>query len=103
MHVHQMDVIAAYVQGDLKEEVYMEQSELFINPKETNNVCRLRKPLYDLKQAGRAWYTKLNNFLLNINMERSKMNSCLYVNSAKENRIIIVIYVDDLLIASRNL
>lgn len=68
LYVHQMDVVAAYVQGELQEEVYMKQPEMFEAPNEQDKVCRLRKPLYGLKQAGRAWYTKLNTYLSKIGL-----------------------------------
>lgn len=52
MHVHQMDVVTAYIQGDLHEEIYTEQPDYFKNQNE-NDVCLLQKPQYGLKQAGR--------------------------------------------------
>lgn len=53
-HIHQMDVTTAYIQGDLQETVYMEQPPMF-EQKKKNKVCRLRRPIYGLKQSGRAW------------------------------------------------
>jgi len=53
MHVHQMDVISAYIQGNLNEEVYIDQPELFVRKDNEDKVCLLKKPLYGLKQAGR--------------------------------------------------
>lgn len=103
MHVHQMDVITAYVQGDLTEKVYMEQPELFVRKGKENKVCELKKPLYGLKQARRAWYNKLDNFLSIIGMYKTDVSPCVFINSTKENRVIIIIYVDDLLVASRDI
>lgn len=103
MHVHQMDVITAYVQGDLTEEIYMERPELVTTIQEDNAVCRLRKPLYGLKQAGRAWYKKLDTFLSQIGMKKTDADPCVYVNTGQSDRVIIIVYVDDLIIASRNL
>ena len=51
LEVHQMDVTSAFLNGDLDEEIYMEQSEGFIAPRQEKKVCRLVKPLYGLKQA----------------------------------------------------
>jgi len=103
MHVHQMDVITAYVQGDLTEKVYMEQPDLFVKKGEESKVCKLKRPLYGLKQAGRAWYNKLDNFLSTIGMYKTDVSPCVYINSTKENRVIIIIYVDDLLVASSDI
>jgi len=52
MHVHQIDVISAYVQGELNEDIYMEQPKVFIEHGHEEKVCKLLKPLYGLKQSG---------------------------------------------------
>lgn len=101
--VHQMDVVAAYVQGDLHEEVYMKQPEMFEMKNERDKVCQLKKPLYGLKQTGRAWYTKLDRYLLKIGLKKSEIDPCVYVSKNSLDRVIIIIYVDDLLIAAPNM
>lgn len=53
LHVHQMDVVTAYVQGDLSSEIYMEQPFMFKVPEEKGKVWKLLRPLYGLKQSGR--------------------------------------------------
>ena len=59
MHIHELDIVIAYVQTDLEERVYMEQPELFLRKGEEDKVItykgKLRKSLYDLKQTGRDW------------------------------------------------
>lgn len=79
LHVHQMDVVAAYVQGDLQEEVYMEQPEMFEMENERGKVYRLKKLLYGLKQAGRPWYTKLDKYLSKVGLKKSNIDPCVYV------------------------
>ncbi|GKG21410.1 retrovirus-related pol polyprotein from transposon TNT 1-94, partial [Tanacetum coccineum] len=64
MMVYQMDVKIAFLNGKLKEEVYVSQPEGFIDPDRPNHVYRLKKALYGLKQAPRAWYDTLSKFLL---------------------------------------
>lgn len=103
MQVHQMDVVTAYIQGDLQEKTYMEQPEMFVKKGEEDKVCRLRKPLYGLKQAGRAWYRKLNNYLSNLGLKNTEIDPCVYVNTKNNKLIILVIYVDDLLIAAEDI
>jgi len=61
---HQMDVKSAFLNGYLKEEVYVSQPPGFENYKFSNHVFKLDKALYGLKQASRAWYERLSNFLI---------------------------------------
>nr|GFC35357.1 retrovirus-related Pol polyprotein from transposon TNT 1-94 [Tanacetum cinerariifolium] len=64
MTVYQMDVKTAFLNGDLKEEVYVSQPEGFVDPDHLTYVYRLKKALYELKQAPQAWYDTLSSFLL---------------------------------------
>ncbi|GJY35177.1 integrase, catalytic region, zinc finger, CCHC-type containing protein [Tanacetum coccineum] len=61
--VYQMDVKTAFLYGPLKEEVYVNQPDGFVDPYHPDKVYRLKKALYGLKQAPRAWYDELSNFL----------------------------------------
>lgn len=103
MHVHQMDVVTAYIQGDLSDEIYMEQPEAFQTKGQEDKVCLLKRPLYGLKQAGRCWYKILDSYLKDINMANNDVNLCVYVSTSGSNKIIIIVYVDDLLIASKDI
>nr|GEU85805.1 hypothetical protein [Tanacetum cinerariifolium] len=62
--VYQMDVKVAFLYGPLKEEVYVNQPDVFVDPYHHDKVYRLKKALYGLKQASRAWYDELSKFLL---------------------------------------
>nr|GEX77278.1 retrovirus-related Pol polyprotein from transposon TNT 1-94 [Tanacetum cinerariifolium] len=61
--VYQMDVMTAFLYGPLKEEVYVNQPGGFVDPYHPDKVYRLKKALYRLKQAPKAWYDELSNFL----------------------------------------
>lgn len=86
-HVHQMDVTTAYIQGDLSETVYMEQPPMFEQNK--NKVCRLRRPIYGLKQSGHAWQYKLSEKLKEIGFNSSKVELCVYTGNINGYNVII--------------
>lgn len=103
MHVHQMDVISAYVQGELYDEIYMEQPEMFVEHGQEEKICKLLKPLYGLKQSGREWYMKLDGYFTKIGGKRTLADPCVYVFDENEDRTIVIVYVDDLILASRKI
>ena len=78
-HLHQMDVKNVFLRGELEEDVYMIQPpgfELCVHP---NVVCHLKKPLYSLKQAPRAWHSKITQYLHQIGFRMSKSDTSLYI------------------------
>ena len=75
--VHKMDVKNAFLHGDLSEEIYMEQPQGFIQ--DSSLVYRLKKSLYGLKQASRAWYAKMNSYLLSQNFVCCKSDPNVYM------------------------
>lgn len=103
MHVHQLDVTTAYVQGELHGTIYMEQAETFVEPGDETKVYKLNKPLYGLKQAGREWYRKLDNYLISLGLKNTVVNPCVYVGLKDYQNTVIIVYVDDLIVASANL
>eukprot|EP00171_Calliarthron_tuberculosum_P022031 IDg22031t1 len=96
----QMDVVTAFLNGDLDEEVYMEVPAGFRDPKRPNSVCKLLKAIYGLKQAPKQWYAKINSFLVDeLNFQGCKSEPCLYLKHEANAMLAIILYVDDLLIA----
>lgn len=87
-----MDVVTAFLQGDLEEEIFMDQPEFFNDG--STMVCRLNKAVYGLKQDGRPWNRKLDSFPISIGFNKSRADPCVYVKQG----LIIAIYVDDFLI-----
>jgi hypothetical protein len=97
LEIHQMDVVMAFLAGELEEEIYMEQPEGFeVGGKEDDLVCRLRKSIYGLKQAQRVWNQRIRYFLKSIGSDQLYSDSCIYIN--KTTDIIIAMWVDDLII-----
>lgn len=98
LHIHQMDAVTAFLQGDLEEDIYMEQPEEYQDG--TDKVCKLNRSIYGLKQAGRQWNLKLDNALKKFGLHKSQMDPCIYFSSDKG--ILIAIYVDDFLLFYRD-
>ncbi|KAH0816989.1 hypothetical protein GEV33_005802 [Tenebrio molitor] len=91
---------------ELHDEVYMKQPEMFAEEGKEEEVCKLLKPLYGLKQSkqsGREWYKKLDGYMKNNGGRRTPSDPCVYVFGENDERVIIIIYVDDLTLASKKL
>ena len=95
---HHMDVKSAFLNGELEEEVYVKQPDGYIKKGREHLVMRLKKALYGLKQAPRAWYTKLDNCLRSFDFTRSSQEHAVYFKRSGTSRLIIGVYVDDLII-----
>ncbi|GJU69008.1 retrovirus-related pol polyprotein from transposon TNT 1-94 [Tanacetum coccineum] len=100
--IYQMDVKMAFLNGPLKEEVYVAQLDGFIDPYHLEKVYRLRKPLYGLKQAPRAWYDELLNFLMSKGFNKRTIDPTLYTIRYGEDIILVQIYADDIIFGSTN-
>ena len=98
--VFQMDVKSAFLNGDLEEEVYIEQPDGFILGNDPNLVCRLKKALYGLKQAPRAWYYRLDKYLHQQGFSKGSADSNLYIKVENDKLLILVVYVDDIIFGS---
>ena len=98
--VYQMDVKSAFLNGELEEEVYIEQPEGFQMSDKRGYVYRLKKALYGLKQAPRAWYARLDKYLQKKGFRKGNVDNNLYIKVEKENMIIIEVYVDDIIFGS---
>ena len=98
-----MDVVTAFLNGILEEEVYMTIPKgLNISNTHQNCVCKLLKSLYGLKQSSRAWYTRLNTFLLSINFLQSDADTNIYICRQGDKYIILAIHVDDTLLVTND-
>uniref|UniRef100_A0A2A4JA71 Integrase catalytic domain-containing protein n=1 Tax=Heliothis virescens TaxID=7102 RepID=A0A2A4JA71_HELVI len=95
LDIDQMDAITAFLQGDLENEIYMTQPELY---EEGTKVCLLQKSIYGLKQASRQWNLKLDGVLQKIGLTRSKIDPCIYYCIKQSTMIFVAVWVDDLII-----
>ena len=96
--VHHMDVKSAFLNGDLEEEVYVAQTPGFIETGKEGKVLKLRKALYGLRQAPRAWNLKLDQTLLSLGFIRSPVEHAVYMKNSGNARLLVGVYVDDLII-----
>ncbi|GKA85110.1 retrovirus-related pol polyprotein from transposon TNT 1-94, partial [Tanacetum coccineum] len=100
MKVYQIDMKTAFLNGELKEEVYVSQPEGFVDPDRPHHVYRLKKALYGLKQAPRAWYDTLSKFLLAQGFSKGVVDPTLFIQKTGKHTLHVQIYVDDIIFAS---
>ena len=99
--VYQMDVKSAFLNGVLKEDVYVEQPPDYEVLGEEHKVYRLKRSLYGLKQAPRAWYNRIDSYLMSNGFRKDDGEPTLYINETNGKVLIVVSYVD-YLIFTRN-
>ncbi|KAM6588273.1 hypothetical protein CsatA_010878 [Cannabis sativa] len=100
--IQQVDINNAFLNGDLKETVYMQQPKGFEDSEHPTHVCKLQKALYGLKQAPRAWYEKLKAALLSWGFINSVSDNSLFISNTNGNLLLLLVYVDDILITGHN-
>jgi hypothetical protein len=100
--LYQMDVKSAFLNGPIKEEVYVEQPPGFEDSEYPNHVYRLSKALYGLKQAPRAWYECLRDFLVANGYKVGKADPTLFTKTLENDLFVCQIYVDDIIFGSTN-
>nr|GEU83118.1 hypothetical protein [Tanacetum cinerariifolium] len=100
--VYEMDVKTAFLYGPLKEEVYVNQPNGFVDPYHPDHVYCLTKALYGLKQAPRAWYDELSNFLISKGFYKGSIDPTVFITKHGEDILLVQIYVDDIIFGSTN-
>ena len=89
-----------FLNGFIKEDVYVEQPPRFEDYKFPIHIYKLKKALYELKQAPRSWYERLSTFLLENDFERGKIDINLFIKKVGEHILLVQIYVDDIIFGS---
>jgi hypothetical protein len=100
--LYQMDVKSAFLNGPIKEDVYVEQPPDFEDSEYPNHVYKLSKALYGLKQAPRAWYECLRDFLITNGFKVGKVDPTLFTKTVAKDLFVCQIYVDDIIFGSTN-
>ena len=100
--LHQMDVKMAFLNGNIEEEVYMKQPEGFSSSEGEHLVCKLKKSIYGLKQASRQRYLKFHEVITSFGFEENIMDQCVYQKVSGSNICFLMLYVDDILLATND-
>jgi len=100
LELHQMDVKTAFLHGDLEENVYMAQPKGFVVEGKERMGCRLKKSIYGLKQASRQWYLKFDETIRSFGFKQNVEDNCVYAKFKNGKYIFLILYVDDILLAS---
>jgi hypothetical protein len=100
--LYQMDVKSVFLNGPIKEEVYVEQPLDFEDEEYPNHVYKLHKVIYGLKQALRAWYECLRDFLIENGFRIGKTDSTLFTKIMGKDLFVCQLYIDDIIFGSTN-
>ncbi|RVX03502.1 Retrovirus-related Pol polyprotein from transposon TNT 1-94 [Vitis vinifera] len=100
LELHQMDVKTAFLNGNIDETIYMVQPKNFESNDSKKLVCRLKRSIYGLKQASRQWYRKFDQVITSFGFKENTVDQCIYFKFSGSKFIILVLYVDDILLAS---
>jgi hypothetical protein len=100
LELHQMNVKNVFLNDDLQESVYMVQPKSFIMEGKEHMGCRLKKSIYGLKQVSRQWYLKFDEVIKKFGFVKNQMNNCICIKIKGSMFIILILYVDDILLAS---
>ncbi|KAJ9536625.1 hypothetical protein OSB04_un000174 [Centaurea solstitialis] len=101
--IWQMDVKTAFLNGKLTEDVYMQQPEGFVDPKNPNKVCKLLKSIYGLKQASRSWNLHFDERIKEFGFAKSEFEPCVYTKFSGSIVTFLVLYVDDILLIGNDI
>ncbi|KAL6315251.1 hypothetical protein AAG906_000330 [Vitis piasezkii] len=98
--LHQMDIKTVFLNGNNDKTIYMVQLENFESNDSKQLLCRFKKSIYGLKQASPQWYRKFDQVITSFGFEENTIDQCIYLKFSGRKFIILVLYVDDILLAS---
>jgi hypothetical protein len=101
--VHQIDVKTTFLNGELEEEIYIDQPDGFIAKGQEVKVCKLLKCLYGLKQVPNQWHEKFDKTLTSVGFAMNEADKYVYYRYGGRNGVILCLYVDDILIFENNI
>jgi len=98
-----MDVKTIFLNGNLDEEIYMNQAKGFCDDTHSHLFCKLMKSIYGLKQGSQQWYIKFYNVIVSYSLIKNIIDQCIYLKISGSKYNFFVLYVDDILLASNDL
>ncbi|RVW94907.1 Retrovirus-related Pol polyprotein from transposon RE1 [Vitis vinifera] len=102
--LQQLDIKNAFLNGDLEEEVYMEIPPGFEESMAKNQVCKLQKSLYGLKQSPRAWFDRFTKAVLKLGYKQGQADHTLFVKKSHTGKMaILIVYVDDIILSGNDM
>ncbi|RVW70009.1 Retrovirus-related Pol polyprotein from transposon RE1 [Vitis vinifera] len=102
--LQQLDIKNVFLNGDLEEEVYMEIPPGFEESKAKNQVCKLQKSLYGLKQSPRAWFDRFTKAVLKLGYKQGQADHTLFVKKSHAGKMaILIVYVDDIILSGNDM
>jgi hypothetical protein len=98
-----MNVKSAFINGELEEDIYMTQPDGFVVKGQVDKECKLQKSVYGLKQALKQWHEKFDMTLISACFSVNEADRCVYYHHGGGQRVILYLYVDDILIFGTSL
>ena len=101
LKLHQMDVTTAFLNGALKEDIFMKQPEGYKVKGKEMLVCKLNRSLYGLKQSAKCWNEELDSHLKSLGFKQSISDQCIYIKSDGNDILVVAVYVDDIIVGGQ--
>jgi hypothetical protein len=101
--IHQIDVKTTFLNGELEEEIYIDQPDGFTVNGQERMLCKLLKYLYGLKQAPKQWHEKFDKTLTSVGFIVNETDKCMYYHFGGGEGVILCLYIDDILIFETSL
>ena len=101
MQIHRMDVVTAFLNAELNEDIYMKQPEGYFVKGKEHLVCKLQKSLYGLKQSPRCWNATFSEHMCKAGFNQSPADACVFIRHKPV--AIVAVYIDNLIVITKTI